>query len=56
MMTSLHGLKYLMEPGRPFYEKFFWFVTLCFAWTVAGSMIYLVDERIRKLQNPHFHT
>lgn len=41
-MTSLHGLKYLMESGRPKYEKVFWLAALGAWWFVAVVMIYLV--------------
>ncbi len=46
--TSIHGLKYFGEENRHVLEKIFWLVTIVFAWTMAGYLIYKVMYKWQK--------
>lgn len=41
--SSVHGLKYLVEGGRPWREKAFWLVSLAGWWTAAAISIWMVS-------------
>ncbi len=43
--TSIHGLKYIAEPGRHIVERIFWLVAVVSFAVTAGYLIYAVIDK-----------
>ena len=41
--TSIHGLKYIFEGGRHFFERLFWCIAVLTLWCCAIALIYQVS-------------
>ncbi|XP_061397734.1 pickpocket protein 28-like [Musca vetustissima] len=48
--TSVHGLRYIFEVHRPFYEKFFWIVQILISLYFSGTLIW--NTYVKWLDSP----
>ncbi|XP_013104771.1 pickpocket protein 28 isoform X1 [Stomoxys calcitrans] len=48
--TSIHGLRYIFEVHRPFYEKFFWVILMVISFYYAVSLMW--DTYLKWLDSP----
>ncbi|XP_018333207.1 pickpocket protein 11 isoform X2 [Agrilus planipennis] len=45
--STLHGVRYLTEPGRPFIEKFMWFCCICICFVATVVIILSLWEKFQ---------